>query len=67
MPYPIGTPVTVTSVNHLGRYRRPTHLIGRTGTVIDHTADGHAVVTGLDLLGHRIQRVFADEHLIPAA
>lgn len=67
MPYPTGARVTVVSVDHLGRYRRPTRLIGRTGEVVNHTDDGMNVVTGLDRLTDLVQRVFADEHLTPAA
>lgn len=65
--YPIGTRVTVTSVAHLGRYRRPRRLIGRTGVVTAHTPDGMHILSGLTrlerLTGHW---VFADDHLTPA-
>lgn len=62
---PIGTRVTVKSVDHLGRYKRPTRFIGRSGVVSDHTDDGMNELTGL-FPGDLIRYVFADEHLTVA-
>jgi hypothetical protein len=45
--FPGGTRVTVRSVKHISYLHRPTHLVGRTGTVIGHTKDGMHQVAGL--------------------
>jgi len=59
---PIGTRVTVKSVDHLGRLKRPTRLIGKSGVVSDHTDDGMNELTG-QFPGDLVRWVFADEHL----
>jgi hypothetical protein len=59
---PIGTRVAVKSVEHLGRYKRPTRLVGKTGVVSAHTDDGMNELTGL-IPTDLIRYVFADEHL----
>jgi hypothetical protein len=60
---PIGTRVTVTSVDHLVSRKPPRHLIGRSAVVADHE-NGMNIVTGLTstelVVGHY---VFADSDL----
>jgi hypothetical protein len=65
--FPIGTKVCVTSVEHLGRFRRPTRLIGRTGTVIAHLDDGEHEVQGLARIpGLPVSWVFPADAINPA-
>jgi len=59
---PIGTRVTVKSVDHLGRLKRPTRFIGRSGVVSGHNDDGMNELTGL-FPGNVVRWVFGDEHL----
>jgi hypothetical protein len=63
--FPIGTRVTVRSVDHLGGGKPPTKLIGRTGTVWGHE-NGMNLVTGLTALGGLRAQAFADQHVTPA-
>lgn len=42
---PLGTRVTITSVDHLAKPHRMQHLIGRTAVVGDHD-DGMNILTG---------------------
>lgn len=61
---PIGTEVVIESVDHLGRWFAPGHLVGQTGVVAGHDEDGMNIVTGLS----RVERLaglrrFADEHV----
>lgn len=69
--YPIGTRVIVRSVDHLGHFRNirpPKRLLGRTGTITAHLADGMHEVAGLSRIApNGIRWVFATEHLDPAA
>lgn len=62
---PIGTRTTVICVDHLGAYRKPKRLIGRTGVVVGHR-DGMNLVAELT----RLERVtgvwlFDDSDVIP--
>jgi len=43
---PTGTRVTIRSVDHLAKPRKLQHLLGRTGTVVDHE-NGMNIVAGL--------------------
>lgn len=61
MAHPLGTRVTIRSVDHLPNPRRHRHLIGRAGVVGDHE-NGMNILTGTGwvITGHY---AFADDHL----
>ena len=61
--YPTGTRVTVRSIDHLAKPEKKQHLLGKTGTVIDHE-NGMNIVA--DLTWHDWAtglHVFADDDL----
>lgn len=66
--HPIGTKVVIRSVNHLGRRRPPTRLLGKTAVVTDHDDGMHevAVLHGGRVRVGLIRWMFYTEHLEPA-